>query len=111
MREDRIYLLHIRDAITQILEYVHEGRQSFMLDSKTQDAVIRKLEIVGEATKNISPELKTQHPQIPWRSMAGMRDKLIHEYFGVDTTLVWETVEYQLPDIAKRIEKMIVQLK
>lgn len=110
MKEDRAYLLHIQDAVQQIIDYTHEGRSSFLIDRKTQDAVVRNLEIVGEAVKNVTPELKMLHPELPWRAMAGMRDKLIHEYFGVNLELVWEVVEGQLPSVQMALKNIIDRL-
>lgn len=76
MKDDRIYLLHIRDAIQQILTYTSSGKDSFFADRKTQDAVIRNLEIIGEATKRLSASLKSANPDISWKPIAGMRDNL-----------------------------------
>jgi len=71
VKEDRIYLLHIRDALGRILLYTAEGKQAFFNDARTQDAVIRNLEVVGEAVKNLSEDLKARHPAIPWKRIAG----------------------------------------
>ena len=90
MRDDRAYLLHIRDCADRILLYISEGHDSFLADPKTQDAVMRNLEIIGEAVKNLSEELREQHPNIPWKRIAGMRDVLIHHYFDVKIGIVLE---------------------
>lgn len=79
MKDDRVYLRHIRDAITRIESYVGGGREAFLADNMIQDAVIRNLEVIGEAVKNLSSDLRAQHPDIPWTRIAGMRDVLIHE--------------------------------
>lgn len=66
-------------------------------DDKSSSAIIRKFEIIGEATKNLPENLKEEHPEIPWKSMAGMRDRLIHAYFGIDYKLVWEAIKIEIP--------------
>ncbi len=103
MKDDRVYLLHIRDAIQHILSYTDGGRDCFFTDRKTQDAVARNLEIIGEAAKHLSQSLKEAHPDISWKSIAGMRDKLIHDYFGIDLQLVWDVVERDLPLLNRKI--------
>ncbi len=98
MKDDTVYLRHILDAISQIEEYVAGVQvEAFLRNRLIQDGVIRQFEIIGEATKNLSPMLKERYPHIPWKDIAGMRDKLIHQYFGVDLSAVWETVAHDLP--------------
>lgn len=109
-KDDRIYLLHVREAIGRIQEYSAGGREFFMGSRMAQDAVIRNIEIIGEAVKNVSPALKARHPDIPWKRVAGMRDKLIHEYFGVNIRLVWDVVEKETPELLKNIEKILEEL-
>ena len=84
MKDERIYLGHIRDAINDIERYTSVGRDAFMAEQMRQDAVIRKLEIIGEAVKQLSSTTKERRPEIPWKQIAGMRDRLTHDYFGVD---------------------------
>ena len=93
MRDERVYLLHALDALDAIIEYTADGREAFLSDRKTQDAVIRNIEIIGQAVKGLSEQTRALEPSVAWRQIAGMRDKLIHEYFGVDLTLVWDVVE------------------
>jgi uncharacterized protein with HEPN domain len=107
VKDDRVFLLHIREAIARISEYTRNGRDLFFSDTKTQDAVVRNLEIVGEAVKNLSDESKSSRPDIPWRLIGGMRDKLIHHYFGVNLDLVWQTVEVELPKLAIAVGDML----
>lgn len=82
-----------------------------MTTSHWQDAVIRQLEIIGEATKNLSDGLRSAHPEIPWRRIAGLRDVLIHGYMGVDLAAVWEITQKNLPDLERRIEKVLRDLQ
>lgn len=111
MSDDRVYLLHIRDAINQILDFTQNGRDTFLTDRKSQAAVIRYFEIIGEATKHLSDEQKRSHPEIPWRKISGMRDELIHEYFGVNVEVVWDTVERDLPPFRQQVEQMLAELE
>ena len=107
MKDDRVYLLHIRDSRHRVVEYTANGRDAFPADTKTQDAVIRTLEIIGEGVKNISAVHKDLHPDVPWKHIAGMRDLLIHRYFGVKLELVWAVVEDELPDFRTAIVGML----
>ena len=99
MKEDRFYLLHIRDAIADVHSYTATGRDVFLQERMRQDGVIRKLEVIGEAVKGLSAETRKLCPDVPWRQIAGMRDKMIHEYFGVNLELVWTVVERDLPGL------------
>lgn len=109
MKDDRLYLSHIRDAIHRILSYTKDGKAAFLTDPKSQDATIRNMEIVGEAVKRLSDQTRSRRPEIPWKRIAGMRDKMIHEYFGVDHRLVWDVVEQQLPDLLRAIESLLAE--
>jgi uncharacterized protein with HEPN domain len=111
VKEDRTYLLHIRDAVAQLQTYADDGKRNFLADRKTQEATIRNFEVLGEAVKNLSPGLKVRHPDIPWKAIAGMRDKLIHDYFGVNPELIWDVLEMQIPALGVAIDKMLAEVE
>lgn len=103
-RADRDFLSDIHEAGRRIAIYTATMTyEAFLADTSTQDAVIRNLEIIGEATKNLSAELPTKRPDIPWREMAGVRGRLIHQYFGVNPDVVWQIISAELPDVTSRI--------
>ncbi len=107
-RTDRDFLLDIQEAIRRISEYVAGMTyQTFLEDTKTQDAVIRNLEIIGEATKNLPKDLRERYPHVPWKGMASVRDRLIHHYFGVNLDIVWQIVKEELPKVASQLESIL----
>ncbi|NTU73714.1 DUF86 domain-containing protein [Candidatus Roizmanbacteria bacterium] len=107
MRDYQLYLKDILAAIESIEAFV-QGMDvgSFKADDKTVSAVIRKLEIIGEAAKGIPVEIRSKYSHIPWKEMAGMRDKLIHFYFCIDYDLIWATVKRRLPDLQLWIKEI-----
>ncbi|NBC06718.1 MAG: DUF86 domain-containing protein [Bacteroidetes bacterium] len=91
-KSDLLYLEHILENLSKAVAYLHEvSYDEFVNDEEKQDAVIRKIEVSGEATKRVSKDIRAKYSHLPWRAIAGMRDKLIHDYFEVDIGLVWET--------------------
>lgn len=105
---DEVYIRHILDAMLRIEEYLQGiEEEHFYQNYLVQDGVIRQLEIIGEATKNISQRTREEHNNIPWKDIAGMRDKLIHGYFGVDLELVWLTAKNDSPRLQKDIKEVL----
>lgn len=109
MKDDRIYLRHIAEAIEDIERYTAAGRGAFLADRMQQDAVIRKLEVIGEAVKQLSAHAKSTRAEIQWREIAGMRDKMIHEYFGVNLEIVWAVVERNMPLLKQAVAELLAE--
>ncbi len=103
MKDYRVYLVHIVEAIEKIERYTADGRDSFFSQEIVLDAVLRNLSVIGEAAKRVGPEKRKLHPEIPWKQMAGLRDVLIHDYEGVDATRVWTVVAHELPHVKEQL--------
>jgi len=106
--EDLPYLKHILDAIDDIETSVKKlSKKEFKRIKDTKDATVRRIEIIGEAAKNVSNELKKKHPEIEWAKIAGARDVMIHAYFKVDLDIVWNIIKKDLPDLKKKIKTIL----
>lgn len=110
-KDPAVYIRHINDCILRIEAYVLEGRAAFFNDHKTQDAVIRNLEVIGQTVKDLGTErLSAEQPSIPWTQIAGARNVLAHQYLGVDLNLVWNIVEQNLPALKAAIHETAAHL-
>lgn len=112
MRKDpRVYLAHILECADKIESFVAGDRARFMQNQMVHDAVLRNFEIIGEAAKRLDEAYRAAHPEIPWRTLAGLRDVLIHQYEGVDLARVWEIVERDLPGLRAAIAGLLPPLE
>lgn len=108
MKDDKVYIEHILEAI-QAIESYKKGLnfESFLENKMASDAIIRELEIIGEASNRISEHFQKEHPDIPWRKIIGIRNTLIHEYFGINKKVVWDTCENDLPKLKEFMRKLL----
>ncbi|MBF0559368.1 MAG: DUF86 domain-containing protein [Nitrospirae bacterium] len=108
MKEDSVYIKHILDAINDIDEFVKDmNKENFLGNKAIEYAVVRSIEIIGEASKHLSKKFREQHRDIPWEDICGMRDKLIHDYIGVDYSIVWRAIERDIPPLKKKLLKVL----
>lgn len=104
-RLDVLWISDIKEAIARVEEYTHGMKYSdFLEDKKTQDAVVRNIGIMGEAAKKISAEFKRSHKDIDWKAIAGTRDKVVHEYFGVNWSILWDVIKNKLPRLKAQLD-------
>lgn len=109
-RDSRVYLEDILESTRKITSYTANlSKAAFLEDEKTFDAVVRNLEVIGEAVKKLPEDLRTQHPSLEWKKMAGLRDILIHEYFGLDSEIVWDIVKNKVPTLNQAVRAMLNQ--
>ncbi len=111
-RDYSLYIKDILDCIERVEEFVGDMNfDEFLADDKTSSAVVRKLEIIGEATKNIPKSITQKYDEVPWKEMARMRDKIIHFYFGVDYEIVWSVIKERLPEIKPTILQILEDMR
>ena len=107
-RDSRVYLEDILDATRKIAAYAGSlSKTAFLEDEKTIDAVVRNLEVIGEAVKNLPEDLRAQHSAVEWKKIAGLRDILIHEYFGLDAEIVWDIVRNKVPALNREVRTIL----
>lgn len=107
MKDDRVYLFHMQECISKIETYTKDGRKAFMDEPIIQDAVMRNMEIIGEAAKNVSLEFRRSHPDVGWRRALALRNVLIHNCMGVNVGLVWSDVTGKLPKLKEQIATLL----
>jgi len=107
MKDDRLYLIHIAECIQRIEQYTSEGREAFLIDTRTQDAVLRNLQPLAESTQRVSAELKALHSEVEWRGIAEFRNVIVHDYLGVDVEEIWDIVQDDLPDLKAKVRAIL----
>jgi uncharacterized protein with HEPN domain len=108
MKTNELYLRHILDAIRQVESYTAEiDRDAFEVDRMRQDAVVRQIEIIGEASRNLSEAFRDEHDSIPWPDIIGMRNRVAHDYMSVDMDIVWEVVHHDLPRLKDDVQRIL----
>ena len=110
-KDPRVYLSHILECFLKIERFKQVGREVFLHEELVQDAVLRNFEVIGEAAKRLDDTYRTDHPVIPWRAIAGLRDVLIHQYEGANLEQVWNIVEKDLPGLKKSIKGLLPPLE
>ena len=109
MKDDRLYLIHIKECIERVIMYTEEGKDVFFADIKTQDAVMRNLQILAESTQRLSDSLKGRYPEVDWRNISGFRNVAVHEYLSIDLKMIWDIVEQDLPVLEEQIEAILIE--
>ncbi len=109
MKDDRVYLLHIRECLDRIKRYTSSGRDIFFSDTLIQDGVIRNLQTLAESTQRLSDSLKSTHQEADWRNIAGFRNVVVHDYLGIDMEQIWDIVEQDLPKLRSAVDSMIAE--
>ncbi len=111
MKDDKPYLLHIRECIARIQSFTEQGKRACSEDIRTQDAVIRNLQVLAESTQRISESTKASHPEVPWHGIAGFRNVVVHGYLGIDLKQIWLIVEQNLAELRDQVETILRDLE
>lgn len=107
MKDDRLYLINIQESIERIEEYTQDGKDVFLKDKKTQDAVLRNLHTLAESSQRISNQLKERNPEVDWRTLSAFRNVVVHDYLGISLEQIWDIVENDLPDLKENIGSIL----
>lgn len=107
---DQQYLEYVQSRIDRIMRYTADGREAFVQDDKTQDAVLRNLHTLAESTQRLSDRVKARYPEVDWRAVAGFRNVIVHNYLGLDPAQVWVIVERDLPVLAETVSRMLAEI-
>ncbi len=111
MKDDRLYLVHIKECIERVKRYTEEGREAFYADTKTQDAVLRNLQILAESSQRLSDSLKDKHSEVDWRGISAFRNVAVHGYLSIDVVQTWNIVKQDLPPLEERIDAILREQK
>lgn len=103
MKDDRLYLVHIQDCIDRILQFTSDGKDAFLADRKTQDAVLRNLHTLAESIQRISTGTKLKYPEVPWREISAFRNVVVHDYLGIELEQIWNIIDRDLPTLKIQI--------
>lgn len=108
----KLYLEDIQNSIRKIEKYTRGSNfEKFSRDEQMIDAVVRNLSVIGEAVRNVSKDMKAKNPEVAWNEIKGMRNKVVHEYFGIDEEILWKTIQYDFPIFKKQISKLLKSVK
>ncbi len=110
MKSDKLYLVHIAESIRRVEIFTAEGEKAFFADIRTQDAVLRNLQVLSESTKRLSPEVTARFPHIDWKGIAGFRNVLVHDYLGLRLDRVWEVIRNEIPPLKAVIDELLAEL-
>lgn len=110
MKSPKLYLLHIQESIRRVKEYTAQGKDTFMSDTKTQDAVLRNLQTLAESTQRLPEDIKASRPEVPWKAVAGFRNLLVHDYLGLNLQTVWDICQRDLPPLERAVEAMLLEV-
>ncbi|MDD2709063.1 MAG: DUF86 domain-containing protein [Verrucomicrobiae bacterium] len=106
VKDNRLYLIHIHECLEWIERFAQEGRENFMSDRKTQDAILRNLHTLTESTQHLAESMKNNHPEVNWREISGFRNVVVHDYLGIDLERTWNIIEKDIPQLKITILKM-----